>query len=138
MHILVASSSAFRQAMYREAVESLGHQVSVAPGGVECAARLRERRPDVLILEAPLFWGGAEGVLQVVESELATHCMPVILVAVGTGSIDWLALSRFNIDNFLFRVPTAQELNQAVSRVCSERVGQSNARPTDREEAALV
>jgi CheY-like chemotaxis protein len=116
MHILVASSSAFRQSMYREAVESLGHRVTVASGAVDCVARIREGRPDVLILEAPLFWGGAEGVLQVVESEKGPP-VPVILVAVGTGSIDWFRLSRFRVEHILFRVPTAQELGEAVQRV---------------------
>ena len=36
MHVLVASSSMFRQAAYREAVEAVGHTVSVASGGVLC------------------------------------------------------------------------------------------------------
>src|SRR5437870_1316196 len=65
MHILVASSSAFRQCMYRDAIESLAHQVSVVSGGVECLAQIHAQRPDLLILEAPLFWGGAEGVLHI-------------------------------------------------------------------------
>src|SRR6266480_2768586 len=69
MRILVASSSAFRQRMYRDAVASLGHPVSVASGGVDCVAEIRQRWPELLILEAPLFWGGVEGVLQLIENE---------------------------------------------------------------------
>ena len=137
MHILVASSSAFRQSIYRDAVESLGHAVSVTSGGVECTTRIRQQRPDMLILEAPLFWGGAEGVLQVVESESSSRHLPVILVAVGTGAIDWFSLSRFRIDNFLFRVPTAQELGQAVARVLQLEPS-NNPWPPDKAEASLA
>ena len=117
MHILVASSSVFRQRMYREAVESVGHPVAVAADGVECVAQIRQQWPELLILEAPLFWGGVEGVLQCVENERQLRGLPVILVAVGTGSIDWFRLSRYRIDNLLFRIPTAHELGQAVARI---------------------
>jgi CheY-like chemotaxis protein len=115
MHVLVASSSAFRQRMYRQAVESLGHQVSVVSGGVDCIAQLRQQTPDLVILEAPVFWGAAEGVLQVMQDE--QRRVPVILVAAGNGSIDWFQLSRFRVSNLLFRVPTAHELSQAVANI---------------------
>lgn len=136
MHILVASSSAFRQTMYRDAVESLGHEVSLTSGGVECTTRIREKRPDMLILEAPLFWGGAEGVLQVVETETSSRHLPVILVAVGTGTIDWFRLSHFRIDNFLFRVPTVQEIGEAVARIMRLEPSR-NPWPPDQAEASL-
>src|SRR6478672_9815544 len=109
MHILVASSSSFRQRMYRDAVESLGHQVSAVAGGVECIARIRAQLPNLLILEAPLFWGGAEGVLQALLENGLESNLPVILVATGVGSIDWFGLSQFRIENLLFRVPTAHD-----------------------------
>jgi len=103
--------------MYRQVVESLGHKVHVASGGVQCIALLEEQNPDVIVLEAPLFWGGADGVLQNVQQNSRLGAIPVILVAAGTGTIDWLCLSRFRIDNLLFRVPTAQELAEAIARV---------------------
>jgi len=65
MHILIASSSVFRQRNYREAVEVMGHRATTATDGVECVHRLRAEFPDMLILEAPLLWGGTEGVLEV-------------------------------------------------------------------------
>jgi CheY-like chemotaxis protein len=113
MHIVVASSSAHRQALYREAIEGLGHRVSAASGGVECLEHLRHSRPALLVLEAPLLWGGSDGVLDIVQNEQRGN-LPVILVAVGAGSIDWFQLSRFRVDDFLFRVPTADELERAI------------------------
>src|SRR5688572_11792564 len=119
MHIVIASSSAHRQTLYREAIEGLGHQVSAASGGVECIEQVRSDPAAMLVLEAPLLWGGSDGVLDIVQNELSGS-LPVILVAVGSGSIDWFQLSRFRVDDFLFRVPTAQELERAICSVAGQ------------------
>ena len=121
MEILVACASPYRQSMYREAIEQLGHHVAVAGSAVDCVERLRQAVPDVLILEAPLAWGGSDGVLEVAEEELGDEAPPVIVLAVGSGSIDWFQLSRFRIDDFLFRVPTTHELGRAISSVAAQR-----------------
>jgi len=102
--------------LYREAIEGLGHQVSAASGGVDCIEQVRCDSAALLVLEAPLLWGGSDGVLDIVQNELSGR-LPVILVAVGSGSIDWFQLSRFRVDDFLFRVPTAQELERAIRSV---------------------
>ncbi len=133
MNVLVASASPYRQSMYREAIRQLGHDVAVAGSAVECVERLRQAVPDVLILEAPLAWGGSDGVLEVAEEELGDEAPPVIVLAVGSGSIDWFQLSRFRIDDFLFRVPTTQELGRAITSVAaqrSRRAGSQTREPT--------
>jgi DNA-binding response OmpR family regulator len=130
MQIVVASSSAHRQALYRDAIAGLGHEVSTANGGVECVERLRKSPAALLLLEAPLLWGGSDGVLDVVQHELDTS-PPVIVVAVGSGSIDWFQLSRFRVDDFLFRVPTTHELERAIGTLLasSDRFSSTNKRP---------
>ena len=120
MYIVVASSSPYRQAAYREALEKLGHHVMTAGNGIECVELLRAAKPELLVLEAPLQWGGSDGVLEVAEQDLGPHAVPVIVLAVGSGSIDWFQLSRFQIDDFLFRVPTMQELGRAIDSVASQ------------------
>jgi hypothetical protein len=120
MHIVVASSSAHRQTLYRDAIEGLGYQVATASGGVECIECLRSCSAALLLLEAPLLWGGSDGVLDIVQHEVAGS-PPVILVAVGSGSIDWFQLSRFRVDDFLFRVPTSNELEQAICSLLGKR-----------------
>jgi two-component system capsular synthesis sensor histidine kinase RcsC len=133
MRILVASSSVFRQSTYREALENLGHTVTLASGGAECADVLRRSVPDVLVLEAPLLWGGSEGVLEVAQGELACTTLPVIVVAVGAGSIDWFQLSRYRIDDILFRIPTVRELGRAIARVTEQ--GEAPGDPKERSSA---
>jgi len=120
MRIVVASSSAHRQALYREAIEGLGHRAITANGGIECLTQLRETSAALLLLEAPLLWGGCDGVLDVVQSEWNGK-LPVILIAVGSGSIDWFQLSRFHVDDFLFRTPTPQEIERAIQNLVGEQ-----------------
>jgi CheY-like chemotaxis protein len=138
MRILVASSSTFRQRTYRDAVESLGHQIFVVSGGVECVARIQAEEPDLLILEAPLFWGGAEGVLEALQDSPQQRSVPVILVATGAGSIDWFQLSRFRIENLLFRVPTAASLAQAIAGVARPADGKPSAESPGQQETTLA
>jgi two-component system, NarL family, capsular synthesis sensor histidine kinase RcsC len=136
MEILVASASIYRQSIYREMIESLGHSVSYANSGIDCVGRMREGRFDLLLLEAPLPWGGSEGVLEVIQAEARWQQLPVILVAVGMGPIDWLQLSRFRIDDVLFRLPTEHDLIRAISAVAT-RLDDSQRAAAARQEATI-
>jgi hypothetical protein len=127
MHVLIASSSAYRRGLYQEAVQGLGHEASLADGGVDCVAQIRRRRPDFLLLEAPLLWGGSDGVLEVLTSSLELPSPRVVVVAVGPGSIDWFQLSRFHVSDVLFRLPTKHELQRAL--VCSPPAGGHTDQP---------
>jgi CheY-like chemotaxis protein len=116
MHVLIASSSAFRRELYQQAIRTLGHDISMAESGLDCVNQLRVHQPDLLMLEAPLLWGGTEGVLEVFQELNAVRPMStrIVVVAAGTGSIDWFQLSRFRVDDVLFRLPTAHELQRAI------------------------
>src|SRR5262245_28127256 len=115
MRILVASSSAHRRAFYRTAIEGLGDEVRVVANGIQCAECLREGRPDLLVLETPLLWGGSDGVLAVVQEKWGLGRLPVILVAAAFSADDFFRLGKFRLDNFLFHVPTAVELRDAIA-----------------------
>jgi CheY-like chemotaxis protein len=122
MEVLVASSSPHRQASYKSALESLGHQATIVGGGVECLQRLQRqhregRRTDLLLLESPLHWGGGDGVLAVLQSAPDFPAPPVILVCSSQAQLEWFQLSRFHVDDFLARVPTPGELRSAIERV---------------------
>jgi hypothetical protein len=86
----------------------------MAEGGIDCVEKIAHERPDLLVLEAPLLWGGSDGVLEILEASSNQRTTRVIIVAVGPGSIDWFQLSRFRVDDLLFRIPTAHELERAI------------------------
>jgi len=115
MRILVASSSTHRQAFYRKVIEGLGDEVRVAASGIECAESLRIKRPDLLVLETPLLWGGSDGVLALLQEQAGETPLPVIPVAAALQADDFFRLGRFRLDNFLFHVPTAGELQRAIA-----------------------
>jgi CheY-like chemotaxis protein len=137
MVILVASSSIYRQSVYREMIEGLGHSVQCVNSAIECVAKMRETKVDLLILEAPLPWGGSEGVLEIIQNEGSWKNLPVVLVAVGVGPINWMQLSRYRIDDFFFRVPTQHDMSRAVNGVAS-RVGNWSGGPLGQQEAAFA
>ncbi len=58
------------------------HEYSVrsVSGGVECLTALHETVPDVLLLDIELNWGGADGVLAVIDDEDVLSKIPVILL----------------------------------------------------------
>jgi CheY-like chemotaxis protein len=120
MHVLVATSSYYRQTCYREILEGLGHEATLVSGGVDCLAWLRRRAFDLLLLEAPLHWGGGDGVLDAMQQEPQLATLPIILICASQGSLEWFQLSRFRVDDFLVRVPTRDELHCAIER-CAHR-----------------
>jgi CheY-like chemotaxis protein len=68
--------------------------------GLECVARLRERVPEIVVLEPQLPWGGGEGVLAIMGEvpELAT--VPV-MVLTSCRSLRLLeAVARFPINDY--------------------------------------
>jgi len=117
MHVLIASSSAFRRDYYQKTLQALGHEVSLAQGGVDCIEQVASRRPDVLMLEAPLLWGGSDGVLDLLQGPQKEAPMRVIVIAIGSGHIDWFQLSRYRVEDVLFRLPNAHELQRSIQNL---------------------
>jgi DNA-binding response OmpR family regulator len=55
-------------------------ELATATNGMECLASLRERTPDVLVLEPQLLWGGGDGVLAVMHQVFRLACVPVMIL----------------------------------------------------------
>lgn len=126
MRVLVASSSYYRQTCYRQWLTELDHEVAVASGGVECLQQLRRSPPELLVLEAPLLWGGSDGVLAAILDEVQLADLPIVVICASQGNLDWFRLSQFRVDDFLVRVPTRDELALAIERcdlACAARAG---------------
>jgi len=65
------------EAELRDYLTGRGFDVEVASNGLECLALLREVRPDVVVLNWELPWGGGDGVLTVLQEEF--RLLPVVL-----------------------------------------------------------
>src|SRR5262249_19238359 len=58
-----------------------GYRVEAVSDGLECVAQMRRFRPDVLILDRNLLWGGSDGVLAQLREASDLPTMAVILTS---------------------------------------------------------
>lgn len=114
------------------------YSVRLVSGGVECLTALHESSPDVLLLDTALNWGGADGVLSVMDDEDSLLKIPVVLLTdtdVSVGFIeDWNTLkcgdefqipsspvlpdNRYQSAHVVDRVRRSCELSELLDSVC--------------------
>jgi DNA-binding response OmpR family regulator len=96
--------------VYRWPLAQKGFEVVPALNGLECIARLRERVPDVLVLEPQLPWGGGNGILAIMGeiSELAIVPVMVLTSCRNPQILDHVA--RFPISDYQLKPLTSDQL----------------------------
>ena len=85
---------------YREPLSQNGFEMITALSGLECLARLRERVPDMLVLEPQLPWGGGDGVLAMMGESSALAIIPVMILTSCRDPQVLEAVSRFPISDY--------------------------------------
>lgn len=78
--LLIADADDGLSDLYLKYFGAQGYSVRVVSGGVECVTALRETPPDVLVLDTELKWGGADGVLSIMNEEDGFSTIPVVLL----------------------------------------------------------
>jgi DNA-binding response OmpR family regulator len=133
LRILIADPDAYLTRSYREYFDQSGAVVSTAPTALACLDRLRDFAPDVLILEATLLWGGADGVLARMQEDPSLRPVSVILTTqVGDRGLLY-RLSPYKVDDYQVKPLSPRDL---LKRVNFLRVARgAPARP---ESAAVV
>ncbi len=80
VRVLIADSDQSLLRVYRELLPQAIFEVMTASSGLECVARLRERVPNVLVLEPQLPWGGGDGVLATMRGMPDLAAVPVMIL----------------------------------------------------------
>ena len=80
IRVLMADPDEFLHPVYREPLSREGFEVEMASSGLDCVSRLRERVPDVLLLEPLLPWGGGDGVLSMMGEDPDLAVVPVMVL----------------------------------------------------------
>ena len=80
IRVLIADSDESLLACCREYLSQHGLEVATATSGLDCVAQLRTFVPDALVLEPELLWGGADGVLAVMEEDPTVPRVPVLVL----------------------------------------------------------
>lgn len=78
--LLIAHADGTLVDYFRQLCLHLGYAVDTASGGIECLSKLQQRRPDALVLQDRLPWGGGDGVLARLREEGGAAMVPVVLI----------------------------------------------------------
>ena len=100
IRVLMADPDESLQPLYRERLMQEGFELATASNGLECVARLREREPDVLVLEPQLPWGGGEGVLAMMGEVPQLANVPVMVLTSCRDPRLLEAVARFPVSDY--------------------------------------
>ena len=76
--VLIGDPDELLLAAYRDEL-CVDFDLSTARSGLECLANLRVQAPDVLVLEPQLPWGGADGLLEVMQQIPRLAGVPIMI-----------------------------------------------------------
>ena len=127
------------QPLYREPLLREGFIVTAALSGLECASRLRECVPDVLVLEPQLPWGGGEGVLAMMGEvpELAT--VPVMVLTSCRDPRLLEAVARFPVSDYQLKPLAPDRLTERLRSILAHpRLRFTLAEQNGRLECSIV
>jgi DNA-binding response OmpR family regulator len=110
IRVLMADPDESLQQMYREALLQEGFEAIAAASGLQCVARLRERVPDVLVLEPLLPWGGGDGVLAMMGEIPGLAMVPVLVLTACRTPHILEGVSRFPISDYQIKPLTSARL----------------------------
>jgi CheY-like chemotaxis protein len=96
--------------VYRGPLFEEGFELVTAVSGLECVARLRERSPDVLVLEPQLPWGGGEGVLAIMSEVPQLATVPVMVLTSCRDPRVMEAIARFPVSDYQLKPLAAERL----------------------------
>ena len=100
IRVLMADPDRSVHFAYRGPLLQDGFELATASTGLECVARLRERAPDVLVLEPQLPWGGGEGVLAMMGEVPQLATVPVMVLTSCRDARLLEAVARFPVSDY--------------------------------------
>lgn len=78
--LLIAESDPELRGIYDRLSSALGMRVETSADGLDCWTKLRARRPDALVVDMEIRWGGSDGVLACLREDSDGAPAPVIFV----------------------------------------------------------
>lgn len=100
IRVLMADPDESLPSVYRAALSRDGFELVTALNGLECVARLRERVPDVLVLEPRMPWGGGDGVLAMMGEDPDLAIIPVMVLTACRDPHVLKSVGRFPISDY--------------------------------------
>ena len=130
VRILLAGANNYRWRSYQKRLEAAGYTAQLTSSGVDCIAVLREFRPNVMVLDPNIPWGGGDGVLAVRDEEpelkdnlvmiLTARCEPGLLYRISDYPIDDLVGQPISPAFLQWRLERLLELQREGSTCLTE------------------
>lgn len=116
IRVLIADPDECRLAAFRNSFQD-DFDLDTASCGLECIARLRERTPDILVLEPQLPWGGGDGVLALMRADSTLALIPVMIVTSCRDIRLLTCIAPFRISDYSVKSVDAAELAKRIRNV---------------------
>lgn len=117
LRILLAGMNNYRWQSYRDRLRADGLAARLVFDGVECVAAMRSFRPQVLVLDPNILWGGGDGVLAIREEEPEMNQTQVMILTAGCESSLLYRMSNYMIDDLVWQPISASVLQQRLERL---------------------
>ncbi|HEY3965753.1 MAG TPA: response regulator [Planctomycetaceae bacterium] len=121
--ILIAVPDPVLMAEYRTALLYAGYPVGLAADGIQCLRRIREFRPGLIVLDVDLLWGGADGVMDVLQDEPAEPPRSVLVIGSRGSRSALYRVSRFAVTDYQLKPLSAQRLARRVDDLLASKCG---------------
>lgn len=128
--VLVVDDDAKIASICREVLEGLGFEVHVAPSLEEARLALRERRPDVMLLDLMLPDGDGFGFIEEIKAERASGHISVIFISARGETSSKIRALKLGGDDYLTKPFDALELGARVESVLRRREQELGSSPT--------
>lgn len=119
VRVLLAGPNNYRWRAYHETLNATGFTARFTSNGLECVAVLRAFRPDVLVLDPNISWGGGDGVLAVRDEELGLNQNLVMILTAGCDSSLLYRMSNYAIDDLVWQPISGFDLKRRLERLLS-------------------
>lgn len=119
VRVLLAGPNNFRWRSYRETLDAAGFSARLTSNGMDCVAVLRAFRPNVLVLDPNILWGGGDGVLAVRDDEPGLDQNLVMILTAGCDSSLLYRMSNYAIDDLVWQPASAAVLQRRLERMLS-------------------
>jgi DNA-binding response OmpR family regulator len=115
IRVIIADADTDLLERYKTHLVEHGLKVQTATTALDCVERLRAGRPDILVLEPAILWGGGDGVLELMRVEPDVPSVPVIVVSSRAG---WTPppATRFAVAEYHAKPLSPEELLKAILR----------------------
>jgi sigma-B regulation protein RsbU (phosphoserine phosphatase) len=124
IRVLIADHDELLLENYTAFFREISWETAVATSGLQCVEQLRTFRPDVLVLEPELPWGGGAGVLAEMHGVSGVPLAPVMILTAGRDKDELTRVFEYQVDEFQLKPLNADELARKISWLLNVTISQ--------------